>query len=168
MSNKTHWKKLTNPDYLGAYALEQGEERTLTIKSVKQEMVQGSDGKKEECIVVRFSENEKPMIMNKTNLKTIAKLYGSYIEDWVGKRITVYVEKVKAFGDLVEALRIRAKVPQATSKKPDALCENCGQAIRDASGMSADAIIKRSQEKFGKNLCIKCAIEMSNGGESSV
>jgi hypothetical protein len=159
MSTKTHWKKLTNPDYLGAYALEQGEERTLTIKGVKQELVQGSDGKKEECIVVRFIENEKPMIMNKTNLKTIAKLYGSYIEDWAGKRITVYVEKVKAFGDLVEALRIKAKVPQATMKEPEVICEDCGRVIRPASGASVAQIVKRSQELFSKNLCMNCAIK---------
>lgn len=159
-ATKTHWKKLTNPDYLGAYALEQGEERTLTIKTVRQEPVQGSDGKKEECIVVRFAEREKPMIMNKTNLKTIAKLYGSYIEDWTGKRITVYIEKVKAFGDLVEALRIRPKVPQAVSKEPEVICESCGQAVRAASGATVAQIIKRSQQLFGKNLCMDCAIKM--------
>lgn len=69
MTNKTHWKKLTHPDYLGAYALNPGEERTLTIKSVASELVVGTDGKKEECIVARFTEDEKPMILNKTNMK---------------------------------------------------------------------------------------------------
>lgn len=28
MENLTHWKKLTNPDYLGAYALQPGEDLT--------------------------------------------------------------------------------------------------------------------------------------------
>ena len=43
---QTHWKKLTNPLYIGAYDFAPGEERTLTIKSVKREMVVGPDGKK--------------------------------------------------------------------------------------------------------------------------
>ena len=34
MASKTHWKKLTNPDYLGAYALEDGEDMIVTIKNV--------------------------------------------------------------------------------------------------------------------------------------
>ena len=33
--SKTHWKKLNNPDYLGAYALEPGQELVATIKVVE-------------------------------------------------------------------------------------------------------------------------------------
>ena len=46
---KTHWKKFTNPDYLGAYSLDENETKVLTIRQVKQEMVTGNNGKKEEC-----------------------------------------------------------------------------------------------------------------------
>ena len=35
----THWKRLNNPDYLGAYAFEPGEEKTGTIDFVKNESV---------------------------------------------------------------------------------------------------------------------------------
>jgi hypothetical protein len=70
----THWKKLTNPDYLGAYALEPGQDLIVTIKSVANEVVTGSDGKKETCSVMRFAENVKPMILNATNSKMITKL----------------------------------------------------------------------------------------------
>jgi hypothetical protein len=32
----------------------------------------------------------KPMILNRTNAKTISKLLGSsYVEDWSGKRVTL-------------------------------------------------------------------------------
>ena len=44
----THWKKLDNPDYIGAYAFQPGEEKTLTIKNVRREVVVGAEGKKEE------------------------------------------------------------------------------------------------------------------------
>ena len=45
----THWKKLTNPDYLGAYSIEDGKDLILTIAYVRQEKVIGTDGKKEDC-----------------------------------------------------------------------------------------------------------------------
>lgn len=112
--SKTHYKKLQHPDYLGAYAVDQGQEPVLTIKEVKNETVTGADGKKEECIVCHFANaNVKPMILNSTNCKTIAKVYKSpYIEDWQGKQIQLYVAQIKAFGDDVEALRIRPAVPK--------------------------------------------------------
>ena len=44
--NKTHWKKLHNPDYLGAYSLDPGKDKILTIKDVRNEIITGADGKK--------------------------------------------------------------------------------------------------------------------------
>lgn len=119
MESKTHWKKLTNPDYIGAYALDPGEERNVKIVKVQREMVAGPDGKKEECTVAHL-EGQKPFILNVVNQKTITKVTGSpYIEDWSGKWITVYVAKVRAFGDMVDALRVRDKAPNVAPSKPD-------------------------------------------------
>ena len=67
----THWKKLTNPNYLGAYSIENGQDLILTIKYVQEEKVIGTDGKKDDCVVCYFVENAKPMILNATNMKTI-------------------------------------------------------------------------------------------------
>lgn len=114
---KTHWKKLYNPNYIGAYSLEEGKDMVLTIKMVLVEPVTSSDGKAEDCTVIKWHEDAKPMILNKTNAKTISKLIGSpYIEDWPGNKVQLYVAKVKAFGDLVDALRVRPKKP--TVNKP--------------------------------------------------
>ena len=71
MNEKTHWKKYTNPNYLGAYAFQPGEEKTVTIKEVKREAVQNQSGT-EECTVAHFVEDVKPLILNKTNCKTIS------------------------------------------------------------------------------------------------
>ena len=115
---KTHWKKTFNPDYIGAYALEPGEERKVKIKNVVREDVVGQNGKKEECTVA-YLDNEKPLILNRTNCKIISKLYGTpYIEDWSGKEVILYATKVDAFGEEVEALRIRQRLPQP-DKKPE-------------------------------------------------
>lgn len=108
----THWKALTNPDYIGAYSLLPGEERTVEIVSVAKQPVKGTDGKETQCTVATL-KGEKPFILNRTNCKTLTKVFKSpYIENWKGKKIIIYVDpNVKAFGDVVEALRIRPTAP---------------------------------------------------------
>ena len=108
MTQVTHWKKLTNAHYIGAHDLQPGQEIRLTINKVQQEAVKGTDGKEELCIVCYFEKAKKPMILNKTNCKIITKLHGSpYIEDWAGKDVIIYAARVSAFGEKVEALRIK-------------------------------------------------------------
>ena len=161
---KTHWKKLTNPDYLGAYALEDGKDLVAQIKSVGQEMVCGPDGRKEECTVAHFMDkNVKPMILNTTNCKAIAKMYDTpFIEEWVGKSISIYIAKVKAFGDVVDALRIRPKAPTTKQFK----CSICGCIIQDVNNKgiltTAEAISTLSKEQCGMEACVKCAREILN------
>ena len=69
---KTHWKKLTNPNYLGAYSLGDKQELNVTIDYVVRENVIGAGGKSEECTVAHMAKG-KPMILNNTNCKIIAK-----------------------------------------------------------------------------------------------
>lgn len=114
METLTHWKKLRNPDYLGAYALpNEGAEMILTIAFARKESVAGTDGKKQDCLVVHWKEAEKPMIINATNAKTISRLAKSnFIEKWQGCAVIVYAAKVSAFGQETDALRIRSYSPQ--------------------------------------------------------
>jgi hypothetical protein len=106
---KTHWKRLTNPDYIGAYWLPENQDVTVTIDFVVREIITGTGGKKEECTVAHL-KGVKPFILNNTNCKTISKLYGPYIETWAGKQITLFATTTKLSGDTVECLRIRPKV----------------------------------------------------------
>ena len=118
---KTHWKKMTNPNFIGAYDFDKGEHRVLTIKEVVNDDVMNGDGKTEECVVLNFTTG-KPMILNKTNLKAIElSLRSAFIEDWVGKQISVHVEQVKAFGAIHDALRISTKSVSTAKPKPVAL-----------------------------------------------
>lgn len=155
---KTHWKKLTNPNYLGAYSIEDGRDLVLTIKDVREEKVIGADGKKDDCVVAYFYEN-KPMILNATNMKTITKLFGTpYIEEWIGRKIQVGVEKVKAFGDIVEALRVRKTLPRDAEKKVTyPKCEVCMNDIHPAGKMSAEETALYTKNKYGRAMCGNCA-----------
>lgn len=153
---QTHWKKLTNPDYLGAYALDPGKDMILTIKGVTLEKITGADGKKEECTVIRFVEPVKPMICNNTNAKTIEKIYKTpFIEEWAGRKIQIYTAEVKAFGDVVDALRIRAYVPKL-NESPKPICADCGSEVKDHEGATAAQIANATYKKFGKVLCMAC------------
>jgi hypothetical protein len=118
-NKKTHWKKLTNPNYLGSYALTPGEDLIITIDYVAQEDVYSPQGGDEECTVAHFKENVKPLILNVTNARQIEKIYGTpYIEEWAGKKIQIYIaDNIQAFGKTVSGLRIRPKKPQTT--KPE-------------------------------------------------
>ena len=157
---ETHWKKLTSPNYLGSYAFNPGEEKIVTIESVMKEQVTGESGRAEDCIVAHLV-NEKPQILNKTNCKAISKLLKTpYIEEWAGARIALCVQMVKAFGEDVEAVRVKPKLPGE-------ICEECGKEIRAGSGRSAAEIAELSVKKYGKKMCIECAQKMkeeSNNG----
>ena len=107
----THWKKLTNPHYIGAHDLNPGQELKITIESVGHELIKCFDGKtikEEQCVVANIKGSKKPFILNKTNMKIITKVLDTpYIEEWAGKSIIIYSAKVKAFGDVVDALRVK-------------------------------------------------------------
>lgn len=146
----THWKKLTNPNYIGSYAFQPGEEKPVTIKCVGLEEVTNQEGGKESCIVAHFTQDEKPLILNKTNCKTIEKLAGTPdIEKWPGTGIILHVQRVKAFGDLVEAVRIRPVKPF--------ICADCGGIITGCNGKSHQEIREYTVKNYGRQLCPKCA-----------
>ena len=103
----THWKRLINPDYIGAYSLDPGMDLIVTIESVVREIITSTNGKKEECTVAHL-KGQKPFILNRTNQKMISKITGTpYIEKWIGVSITLYATTTKLAGEMVECLRIR-------------------------------------------------------------
>ena len=155
--NKTHWKTLSDSPYLGAYSLQPGQEIQLTIAKAGTEQVTSADGSKETCRVIHFKEKGvKPMIVNATNAKTIAKLAGSpYLEDWPGTKVQIYAEKVRAFGDTVEALRIRNFRPKAVMPLPK--CTDCGKEITPAFGKTAAWMVEYTMENYKTPLCAECA-----------
>jgi len=118
----THWKKYKNPDYLGVYSFnDPKQELILSIREARTESVASADGsgKKSECLVIHWNEREKPMIVNSTNAKAISKVAGSpYVEKWKGVYIQIYIAKIRAVGEYVEALRIRQTKPNVPTAKP--------------------------------------------------
>ena len=139
-----HWKKQFNYDYLGSYSLDGKKEAVVTIKKLDTDKVTGQQGRKEDCFVVYFNEFDKPMILNRTNAKAIEKVAESgLVEDWIGVQVTLYVEKgVKAFGEVVDALRIRDKKPTRQTMTKD-IETSMLDAIKQGKGSQVEQALLR-------------------------
>lgn len=146
-----------NPNYLGSWDLEElpEKEATLTIARIVDEDVV-TNGSKERCTVCYWTDsNYKPMVLNVTNKKTLAKLYHTKeTEKLAGKAVVVGIEKVKAFGDIHDALRIRKRIPKTTEPVK---CEDCGDIIKSSGGMTAEGIVARTKQRYRACLCFNCA-----------
>ena len=152
----THWGKTRDVNYLGSWDLQPGQDLILTIKSIGQQTVENPmENTKEVKTVIHFVEDGyKPMVLNTTNKKAIAAALDTpYIENWVGNPISIYVAKVKAFGKINDALRIRDKKPDVTVYK----CEECGNIIKGLMGKTPTDLVEISKRNCnGKALCVAC------------
>lgn len=160
MAEKTHWKKcVSDPNYLGEADFGEKEEKILTIGKVnasEKVMTKDEPKGKDKTVIHWIEQNVKPMIVNVTNAKAIEKVTGSgYIEDWVGHKIQLYIEHgIKAFGDVVNAVRVRPYKPKISDTK--IFCEECKKEITPAHGMSAQQLADYTKQKYKKCLCAEC------------
>ena len=156
-----------NPNYLGSWDLEElpNREAVLIIDQIRDEEVV-TNGKTEVCTVAHWTDKAfKPMILNVTNKKAIARLYKTKdTEKLKGKAVAIGIDRVKAFGDVHDALRIRHRVPQVQSKSAHK-CADCGQPITDFGGMNADQVVEYRIKKYGKALCNDCAKALAEGAQ---
>lgn len=112
MANHVHWKKTTNPSYIGSWDLPEGKDMVVTIEDVVLETITNAQGSEEKA-VMRFKGGVKPLILNKTNMASIAKaLKTPYLDEWVGRNIQLYSDIVAAFGTTTEAIRVREFEPE--------------------------------------------------------
>lgn len=154
---KTHWRKVvSDPTYLGEGDFDENEEKIATIKSVASAVTIKTNEGSSKKPVVYFVENVKPMILNVARSKSITKVAGSpYFEDWPGVMIQLYIDpNIKAFGEIVSAVRVRNRKPTI---KACAKCHDCGNDIRDAAGKGADYIAQGTKKTYGVTLCWDCA-----------
>ena len=160
--NKTPWKKIvSDPNYIGEADFQEGEEKILTIKNVNQhETVVTAEGKSEKAVVHFVESGYKPMILNVARSKSIEKVTRSkFVEDWPGAKIQLYIESgIKAFGDIVSAVRVRPFKPKETAPSaPVLLCSDCGKSINPFGKTSAAQLAAYTVSKYGRALCSECA-----------
>jgi len=159
MSEKTHYRKVFKSDHLGSADLEEmiEEQKQLifTIKEVKQEYGTKVAGKKIDANICYFKEGIKPLVLNSTNSKQVAKFANSkFVEDWANLTIELFIDSsVKMKGEIVGGVRIRPtqpviKKPELTPSHPR--WEEAKEAVKNGK---LDGVVSRF-ELSSKNLLL--------------
>lgn len=163
--DKTHYRKAFDSPYLSSADIV--DMTVLTIKCVKFESDR-TKKTKDSFNTAHFAERElrpgeklKPMILNATNSKVLAKLTGTpFIEDWVNVPVAIYVDKAVKFGrDTVEGLRISPKAPgrkQLTPEMATAWANAKAAYLRDGNLESVMSRVAISDEHIAQ-LKAECA-----------
>ena len=112
---------------------------TVTVKSLKRVNVARDDEEAEYRWTATFNELPKPMVLNVTNLKRLAKALGDDTDVWIGEQVQLYVDHDIEFGgNIVGGLRIRGiqRTAAKTTSKPKARSES--DANRELSSIDDD------------------------------
>jgi len=70
-----------------------GKAVTLTITSIKREMLSNGAGGEEGAVIVAFAETEKLFVMNKTNAVSLRAMWGDDSGEWIGHKLTLHPVK---------------------------------------------------------------------------
>ena len=155
-----------NPTFLGSWDIEElpNKEIILTIDHITDEEVV-TNSQKEICTVCYWAEKDaKKMILNVVNKKALARLYHTKdTEKLKGKAVVIGIDKVKAFGGIHDALRIRHRIPQVQTQAAPK-CEQCGNDIAASGSMNPEQVAAYTKTKYGKCLCAGCATAIAQNG----
>ena len=166
--SRTDYRSLYDKDFIGAWDLEQGD-LTVTIKKCTGGTLTAPGGKKSKKPVIYMTHTEKGFALNATNGKTVAAMYGKYVEAWVGKRITLY-KSMTRFGadENIECIRVRPNMPDDEAKPATAQAVTAEASLPpggEASGPAAAATqpsdyITPDQALALEALCMENGIEL--------
>lgn len=85
------------------------DETLVTVAGIKKVNVARDDEDPEYRWTIKFQEFAKPMVLNVTNLKRLAKALGDDTDEWMGKQVVIYVDPDIEFGgNVVGGIRIKA------------------------------------------------------------
>jgi hypothetical protein len=85
-----------------------------TIKKLSLEDMPGDSG--DQRWVLSLRGLDKGMVLNATTLRMLAKAFGDESDDWIGKRVCIYVDPNVSFkGQVVGGLRLRPIGPKKST-----------------------------------------------------
>lgn len=158
------WEKVIDNNFISAEMLGTvGAEKVVTITDI--DFAECYDDKKNQKVKKQtvFFQECKPLVLNKTNAKMLKKLFSPNSDnpaDCIGHKITLKVERIKAFGQMTDCIRIK----EYSEEK----CPVCGEAILPYSGKTVAEIMDISKRNLGTVMCGKCmskkAKENNNNG----
>jgi hypothetical protein len=87
----------------------------LRIKGVTEELV-GAGAEKEKKLVVWFTNDERGLVLNRVNNRTLRGAFGDDTAGWAGKVIIIFTTMVEMRGKMVPGLRVRIPPPKHGSQ----------------------------------------------------
>lgn len=118
MSDKQDYRKFFDKELLGAWDLPD-RDVVVTISTAGGGELTGAGGRKTKKPIITFVGKEKKFAVNATNGKAIAGLYGVFVQDWVGKKISLYKTTTQMGGETMDCIRVRPQAPQQSAKAND-------------------------------------------------
>jgi hypothetical protein len=114
-------RTLFDSQYIGAWDL-QGRDAVVTIEKIVGADIVGDGGKTSKKPLIYFKGKKKPLILNKTNLKALHGMYGTFkTSGLIGKKVTLFATTCRgAAGGTVDCVRIKPTIPKGADS-PDAL-----------------------------------------------
>lgn len=108
----THWKAFTESAVI-RFADIGTRSATVRIVRVEAGEIVGAGAKTSKRPMIYIEGKEKPIAGNASICKAIQGMYGSTVEDWVGKLITIYGDPEVMFGgERVGGIRVRPTIPK--------------------------------------------------------
>ena len=157
------WEKIIDPNFISAELIgTEGAEKVVTIKDIDFAECYDEATKHKVSKQTVFFEECKPLVLNKTNAKALKKLFSPNSDnpaDAIGHKVILKVEKIKAFGKVVEAIRVK----EYSEEK----CSDCGKAIMPAAGKSVAELIEISKRNCGRQLCLSCMQKVAAEGKNN-
>lgn len=146
------WEKVIDPNFINAELIgDVGAERVVTIKDIDLAECYDEATKAKIQKQTVFFEECKPMVLNKTNAKTLKRLFSPNSDnpaDAFGHKVILKVENVKAFGKTTTGIRIK----EFSEEK----CPVCGKVILPYAGKSVAEIKEISKRNLGEIMCGEC------------
>ena len=145
--------KIVDPNFVSAELIGgPGSFAVATIKDIEwMEAFNQKTNSKEQRQALIFEGDMKPLILNKTNAKTLKRLFSpdeDKPQNCVGKTVELYVVETKVGRQNTTGIRIREHV--------GVKCESCGKEIRPTATRTVDQLVEISKRNTGKVMCISC------------
>lgn len=93
-----------------------GQDAPVTIERIGIEEMPNGDG--EQKPVLYFTGCRKGLVLNKTNAKRIAQMYGNDTNAWIGHEIVLYPSETDLRGETVPCIRVRLVEQPALGAQP--------------------------------------------------
>lgn len=140
---------------------------TLTITSVTLDTLEKEDGTEREQPIVSFAETKRQWVLIKTNAQCLRAMWGDAVDEWIGKRVTLYPERdtsglsdsglcirVKGSPDLAEPIEATIKLPRRrpVERRLVPTTNGNGKSAKQKSRGAEAAPATLVDQKTGENL----------------